>query len=165
MSQRGSTGLMIASLVAGLAGIVTGGRVADRLRRRRADGRLLAIAIAMIATVPWALACIYLPKGIPLYATSVATMFFISWYHAPMAASVDDLARDDRSATAQSLVIFLMHVFGTAPGALVVGGLNDVVGRREALLVPVAMIAVAALCMRRALPSFTADRDAARTVL
>jgi MFS family permease len=162
MSQEDAVGLMIASLVAGLAGILTGGRVADHLHARRRDGRLLTIAIAMAVTVPFAITCIYLPRGPALYATSIATMYFISWYHAPMAASVDDLAEDDRAATAQSLVIFLMHLCGTAPAAVAVGALIGVVGLRGALMVPVAMIAVAALCMLRALPSFAADHEAAR---
>ena len=116
----------------------------------------------MCVTIPFAIACIYLPRGPVFYATSIATMYFISWYHAPMAVSVDDLAADDRSATAQSLVIFLMHLFGTAPAALAVGALNDVVGLRAALMLPVAAIAVAALCMVHALPGFAADHEAAR---
>jgi MFS family permease len=165
MTQGEATGLMGAALVAGLAGVIAGGRVADRLRRRRADGRLLTIVIAMSITLPCAIACIYLPPGIPLYVATVLTMFFISWYHAPMAASVDDLAHDDRSATAQALVIFLMHLLGSAPGQFVIGALNPILGRKGAMLVPTAMVAVGALCMVRALPSFAADRDAARSGL
>lgn len=162
MSQEDATGLMAGALVAGLAGIITGGRVSDLVRRRRADGRLVVIMFAMAMTIPFAVACIYLPPGIPLYATSILTMYFISWYHAPMAASVDDLAHDDRSATAQALVIFLMHLLGTAPGQFVIGALNPVLGRQGAMLVPTAMIVIAVGCMLRALPSFAADRDAAR---
>jgi MFS family permease len=162
MQQEDAIGLMGAALVAGLAGIVSGGWVADRIRRRRPDGRLLTVVIAMTATLPCAIACIYLPDGIPLYVASVLTMYFISWYHAPMAATVDDLARDDRSATAQALVIFLMHLLGSAPGQFAIGALNPAIGRRGAMLVPTMMVAVAAMCMLRALPSFAADRDAAR---
>jgi len=162
MSQKDATGLMTGALVAGLAGIITGGRVSDWLRRRRPDGRLLTIVFAMAMTMPFAVACIYLPPGIPLYVASILTMYFISWYHAPMAATVDDLAHDDRAATAQALVIFLMHLLGTAPGQFAIGALNPVLGRRGAMLVPTAMLAVAALCMLRAMPTFAADRDAAR---
>ncbi len=89
-------------------------------------------------------------------------MFFVSWYHAPIAASVDDLAHDDRSATAQALVIFLMHLLGTAPGQLAIGALNGPLGRKGAMLSAAAMIAVGALCMVRAQPTFARDSGAAR---
>jgi MFS transporter, Spinster family, sphingosine-1-phosphate transporter len=162
MTQDEASALMGAALVAGLAGIITGGRVSDWLVRRRPDGRLVTITFAMAMTIPFGVACIYLPPGIPLTVTSILTMYFISWYHAPMAASVDDLARDDRSATAQALVIFLMHLVGTAPGQFVIGALNPVLGRKGAMLVPTAMILVAVACMVKAMPTFAADRDAAR---
>lgn len=162
MSQADATGLMGAVLVAGLAGIVTGGRVSDRLNARRPDGRLLTVVIAMSCALPFAVACVFLPPGIPLYICSVGSMFFVSWYHAPLAASVDDLANDDRSATAQALVIFLMHLLGTAPGQFVIGALNEPIGRKGAMLTATAMIAVGAVLMARAMPSFAADTQAAR---
>jgi MFS transporter, Spinster family, sphingosine-1-phosphate transporter len=162
MSQRSATGLMGAVLVAGLAGIVVGGRVSDRLRTRWAHGRLLTVVIGMFISLPFTIACVFLPPGIPLYVSSVLSMFFICWYHAPIAASVDDLAHDDRSATAQALVIFLMHLLGTAPGVFAIGALNEPLGRKGAMMVATAMFAVGALCMIRALPSFARDSDTAR---
>lgn len=163
MSQRDATGLMGAVLVAGLAGIVTGGRISDRLHARRPDGRLLTVVIAMACALPFFVACVFLPPGIPLYVASVGGMFFVSWYHAPIAASVDDLAHDDRSATAQALVIFLMHLLGTAPGQLAIGALNGPIGRKGAMLSATAMVAVGAVLMARAMPTFAADTTAARS--
>jgi len=43
-----------------------------------------------------------LPPGPLLYVAGFATMFFISWYHAPMAVSVDDLAPPERAVAAQA---------------------------------------------------------------
>ena len=150
--------LLLAALVGGLAGVIAGGRIADRMLRRRPDGRLVTIVLGMTMTVPTALGCIFLPLGVPMYGVAVATMFFISWYHAPMAASVDDLATDDRAATAQSLVIFLMHLLGTAPASWIVGRLMGPLGRKGAMLVPTGCVAIATVCMVMSLSSFERDR-------
>ena len=161
LSKEAATSLLVVAGVGGLVGILTGGRVADRLRARRIHGRLIAIALGMSLTVPAALVCIYAPPGPLLYAGGVATMFFASWYHAPMAATVDDLAPGEHSATAQSLVIFNMHMLGTAPSSWVLGQVSMHHGLTVAMLVATAMVALAALLMRAAFSSFAADMAAA----
>lgn len=157
MSEAAATEILGVAILGGLAGILTGGRVADHLRRRVAYGRLLTIAIGMAATVPCALLCIWAPPGAPLVAGAIATMFFISWYHGPMAASVDDLAPTGRAVTTQALVIFAMHLVGTAPASWVVGLIKDATDFTTAMLVPTVVVGLAALAMTRAFGSFEAD--------
>jgi MFS transporter, Spinster family, sphingosine-1-phosphate transporter len=84
-------------------------------------------------------------------------MFFITWYHGPVAATVDDLVADERATTGQAGFIFAMHFFGTAPSSYVVGVIADGVGLRLALLVPTVAIGVAALVNMRAWPTAAAD--------
>jgi predicted MFS family arabinose efflux permease len=162
LSKPAATGMLGFAFVGGLAGVVTGGRIADRLRRRYPHGRLMTIAIGMASTVPCALLCIYAPPGPLLALGAVATMFFVSWYHGPMAASVDDLAPDGRAVTSQALVIFSMHLLGTAPASWVVGRIRDATTYETAMLVPTAAVALAALAMTRAFASFGADVTRAR---
>jgi predicted MFS family arabinose efflux permease len=92
MSTAAATRLLSVAFVGAVAGVVTGARLADRLRRRIATGRLWVIAAGMLLTVPAASASIVLPPGVGLYITGFLTLFFLSWYHAPIAVSVDDLA-------------------------------------------------------------------------
>jgi len=106
--------------------------------------------------------CIELPPGPALYAASIATMFFISWYHAPMAASVDDLAPPARAVAAQGLVIFTMHLLGTASASYVIGAVSDARSLYVAMYVPTAGLVVAALAMIAATPTFAIDSIAAR---
>jgi predicted MFS family arabinose efflux permease len=162
LSKDEATGILGLAFVGGLVGVITGGRVADRLRRRFAHGRLLTLAIGMGSTVPCALLCIYAPPGPLLAIGAIATMFFVSWYHGPMAASVDDLAPDGRAVTSQALVIFSMHLLGTAPASWVVGQIKDATSYQTAMLVPTAAVALAALAMTRAFASFGADVTSAR---
>ena len=161
LSEGQTTSVMIASLVSGLAGVVTGGRLGDAWRRRRRAGRMWTIVTGMSATVPSVIACILLPAGPALVAASMCTMFFVSWYHAPMAATVDDLASPQRAATAQAVVVFTMHLLGTSPSSWAVGALADRVGFVKAFFLPTGALAVAALAMIAAIPSFPRDSEEA----
>lgn len=134
------------SMITGLLGVLTGGAVADRLHRRYSYGRQAAIAIGIGASVPMALIVIYLPLGIPFYLGSWALMFFISWYHGPLAASVDDMVSSKRAGFAQGIYIAIMHLCGTAPASWLVGKVADSAGLQMALLIPTATMALAALC-------------------
>jgi MFS family permease len=163
MSDAEATTLLSLALCGGLSGILVGGRIADRLRARLANGRLWTIVIGMTFTIPCAILAIELPAGPALYAAGVATLFFISWYHAPMAASVDDLAPPGQHVAAQGLVIFTMHMFGTAPSSWVVGEVSKRATLHLAMWVPTAVLAIAALCMAIATAGFAADHARARS--
>jgi sugar phosphate permease len=163
MTQTESTTLLGVALLGGLAGIIVGGQVSDRLARRVATGRLWTIVLGMTLTVPFVIAALELPAGPALYVASVGTMFFISWYHAPMAATVDDLAPPGEAVTAQGLVIFTMHMLGTAPSAWIVGLVSDRLHNlHDALWLPTGLVVVAAGCMTMATRSFTTDAHAKR---
>lgn len=154
--------LLSLSLVGGLGGILVGGRIADRLRARRAAGRLWTMVLGMSMTVPCAAIAIELPNSWALYVAGIATLFFISWYHAPMAATVDDLAPAGLSVGAQGLVIFTMHMLGTAPSSWVVGVAADAWSLHDAMWIPTALLGVAAASMAYATRSFASDQASAR---
>jgi predicted MFS family arabinose efflux permease len=162
MSDGDATRLLMLGLCGGVGGILTGGRIADRLRRRVISGRLWTIALGMTLTIPCASLAIELPDGLALYAAVVATLFFISWYHAPIAATVDDLAPAGRSVAAQGLVIFTMHMLGTAPASWVLGEVSKHWDLRVAMWVPAVALGVAAIAMMIATTSFAEDHARAR---
>jgi MFS family permease len=164
MSDRAAGILLGFVLFGGLGGILVGGRVADRLRRRWVSGRLWTIALGMALTIPCAALSIELPKGAALDAVGVATVFFMSWYHAPIAASVDDLAPPGKTVTAQGLVIFTMHMLGTAPASWVIGEISQRSTLHLAMWVPTVGLGVAALSMVIATASFATDHMRARGV-
>ena len=162
MSEAEATSLLALALCGGLSGILVGGRISDRLSTRNPAGRLWTIVIGMALTAPCAAIAIVVPAGIGLDITGVATLFFISWYHAPMAATVDDLAPAGLTVAAQGLVIFTMHMIGTAPSSWVVGEISKYSTLHDALWVPTVALVVAAACMAVATRSFAADRARAR---
>lgn len=162
MSPKAATTLLTVALVGAVAGIVFGGRLADTLRRRRTEGRLWTIVIGMACTIPCAIACVMLPPGPLLYVGGFATMFFISWYHAPMAVSVDDLAPPGRAVAAQGLVIFTMHLLGTASASYLIGVVSDHWSLYIGMWVPTCVLVLALLGMLIATPSFARDHSRAR---
>jgi MFS transporter, Spinster family, sphingosine-1-phosphate transporter len=149
MTLQDATKVLQVAIIGGLAGVIVGGRVADVLRRRWRAGRLIAICLGLGMTVPCAFICILAPVGPVLYGGALCTMFFVSWYHGPIAASVDDLATEGRAATAQSLVIFSMHALGTAPGWLVIGIVAGATSLTTAMLVNTGVVAIGVAVMAR----------------
>jgi MFS family permease len=164
MSKEAATSLLALALVGGLSGILVGAKLSDRLSSRLASGRMWTIVTGMVLTAPCAAAAILLPDGIALYVIGVATLFFISWYHAPMAATVDDLAPPRLAVSAQALVIFTMHLVGTAPSSWVLGLISREWSIESALWTPTVALLVAAGTMAIATSSYAADRDRAKAV-
>ncbi|MCW5804445.1 MAG: MFS transporter [Deltaproteobacteria bacterium] len=162
MTKDQAASLLAIALFGGLSGILVGGRVADRLRARTPSGRLWTIVMGMAGTVPCAVVALEIPAGPGLYAAGIATLFFISWYHAPMAASVDDLAPPGLAVAAQGLVIFTMHMVGTAPSSWVVGAISEELDLHAAMWVPTGGLVIAAACMAAATRTFPADAARAR---
>ncbi len=163
MSKGDATSVLMVGAVGALAGIIVGGRLADRLRERAIAGRLWTIVIGMTCAIPCTIASIELAPGAAYYVVATANFFFFSWYHAPIAASVDDLAPEERKVAAQGLVIFNMHLFGTAASSWVVGIVSDHSSLYEAMWVPAGALVIAALAMVVATRSFAADHLRARS--
>ncbi|MGE0399729.1 MAG: MFS transporter [Kofleriaceae bacterium] len=159
MSEAAATNVLVVGLFGALAGIIVGGRAADALRKRFETGRLWMIAIGMAASIPTASLAIVAPPNIAIYVAGVATLFTFSLYHAPMAATVDDLAPPGKSVAAQGLVIGVMHLVGTAPSSWVLGEIAVRTDLTTAMWIPTGILAVAAFAMMMATRTFAADRQ------
>jgi MFS transporter, Spinster family, sphingosine-1-phosphate transporter len=162
MSPDAATNLLAAALVGALVGVVTGGRLADALRARVKTGRLWIIVIGMTLAIPCVIASLVLPPTPLLYVAGIANLFFMFWYHAPIAVSVDDVAPPAYAVAAQGLVIFTMHLFGTAPASYVLGLISDNSSLYVAMWVPLAFVVVAIVAMMMATRTFVRDVRAAR---
>lgn len=163
MSTAKATTLFGACGVTGLLGVIVGGRMGDRLRRRWAWGRPGAMALGMACGAPCLAAAVVLPDGVLLYVVAAAAMFFTTWYHGPMASSIDDVAPTELAATAQAVALFSTHLIGTAPASWVLGMIFHQVGPRTAMAVAVGAVALAALLVTRAFSEVARDVAAADT--
>jgi predicted MFS family arabinose efflux permease len=163
MTRGEATTLLSVAMIGAVAGILVGGRLADRLRRRHVAGRLWTIVLGMTLAVPCTVIALEADPGPLLYAAGIANFFFFSWYHAPIAASVDDLAPAELAVAAQGLIIFMMHLVGTAASSYVVGVVSDQTSLYAAMWVPAGALVLAALMMAAATTSFARDHLRARS--
>lgn len=136
MTAQATQLLFSVVLVAALCGVITGARMGDRWRRRTVAGRPWTIVVAMGVAAPLLSLCVWLPAGPGLWATGIAGMFFLSWYHAPIAATIDELVPPELSVTAQATVVFAMHLCGTAPASWIVGVISGARGLGLAMWLP-----------------------------
>ncbi|HTM20112.1 MAG TPA: MFS transporter, partial [Kofleriaceae bacterium] len=145
LSPTGKLLLALAAGAGGLGGVLTGGFIGDRLMRRWPWGRMAAISIGFLLSVPFGAAALFFDAPAPFLISSFLCLYFITWYHGPLAAVVDDLVPDAEATTAQAGFIFVMHLLGTAPSSYVVGRLSDEISLRWALMVPLGAVAAAGL--------------------
>lgn len=163
MSKGAATNLLTASLVGAVLGVVAGGQLGDWMRTKTETGRLWTIALGMTLALPMIALCLELAPGPMLYIAGIANLFFMFWYHAPIAVTVDDVAPPTHAAAAQGLVIFTMHLLGTAPSSWVLGMISDRTGDLiVAMWVPMVFIIVAIIAMAAATRTYRRDVRRAR---
>jgi predicted MFS family arabinose efflux permease len=162
MSKGAATNVLTVALVGAVLGVVAGGQIGDYLKTKVQTGRLWTIALGMTLALPFIAICLEIEPGPMLYVAGVANLFFMFWYHAPIAVSVDDVAPATQAVAAQGLVIFTMHLFGTAPSSWILGLISDHSSLYTAMWVPTAFIVVAILAMVAATRTYGRDVRAAR---
>jgi sugar phosphate permease len=122
-------------LVAGIAGALCGGAVADWLRRYTKTGRVLTISIGLLLGAPltvWLLTVRDLAVFVPVFC---AAFFFISWYNGPIAAVIFDVVPARITATVAGAYLCFIHLVGDTVAFPLVGALSDRFGLDRAVLV------------------------------
>ncbi len=147
LSREHSLVTFLVCFLGGVIGVAFGAWRADTAFVNNPLGRAHTMIGGMLAAFPLLVGCVYLEVSGPFFLISFGGMFFLSWYHAPLAASVDDVVSDNAKATSQSVVVFCMHLFGTAPSVWCVGLLRQRYGFSGAMLVPIAGVFFAALAL------------------
>jgi MFS family permease len=144
--REASVLLALIALVASVFGVLIGGLVADRLHRRLAYGRIVAIAAAFLLAAPFLLLAIQAEeKPIVLLGLSVA-VFFMSWYHGPVTAVLHDMMPRRAHATSVGVYMFATQLVGGL-GPHVVGKISDLHDLQLGLQIAVAVMVCGALLM------------------
>lgn len=115
-------------VVAGIAGVLLGGMLADLLTRRWASGRVLACGITLAIAAPcFALAVVQGGFGgfLPLF---FASALFLSMYSGPLTALSQDVVPPEVRALVVSLTLLIGHLFGDVTSPLIVGVISDHLG-------------------------------------
>ncbi len=122
-------------LVAGTAGALFGGILADWLRRYTDTSRVLTISFGLIIGGPlaiWLLTIRDMAYFVPIFC---AAFFFLSWFNGPIAAVIFDVVPARISATVAGAYLLFIHLAGDTISFPLIGALSDRFGISRAVLV------------------------------
>ena len=122
-------------LVAGTAGALFGGILADWLRRYTDTSRVLTISFGLILGGPlaiWLLTVRDMAHFVPIFC---AAFFFLSWFNGPIAAVIFDVVPARISATVAGAYLLFIHLAGDTISFPLIGALSDRFGISRAVLV------------------------------
>lgn len=122
-------------LVAGTAGTLAGGGLADWLRRHTEQGRVIAVSLGLLLGGPlaiWLLSVRDPEIFTPLFFTA---FFFLSWYNGPLTAVIFDVVPSRVGATVAGTYLLFIHLAGDAIAFPLVGFLSDRFGIDRAVYV------------------------------
>ncbi len=130
----------------GLAGVLVGSSISDRLYQKNNSGRVLTVAIGMLISIPFICMSIFAPNRTILLIGIAFGTFFMAWYHGPiMAALMDAVAPHTRGAMIGAYIFFI-HIFGDMPAPAVVGIISDLSNLRIGLLTTILGNIACAIC-------------------
>jgi MFS family permease len=144
--REASVSLSIIALSSAVFGVLAGGWIADKLQKRFAYGRIVAIAAAFLLAAPFLLLAIQSEeKSVLLFGLFVAG-FFMSWYHGPVTAVLHDMMPRRAHATSVGVYMFATQLIGGL-GPQVVGKISDLQDMQLGLQISVAVMVLGALLL------------------
>ena len=128
LGLRDANNLSALSLgLAGVAGLLLGGWLGDRLRRHYANGRLLLAGTTMGVGAP----CVYIALQQPAGSVATFTLFMAASsamtfvYYSTVYSAIQDVVEPRLRGTAVSLYFFAMYVLGASFGSTIMGAVSD----------------------------------------
>lgn len=122
-------------LLAGTAGTLAGGFLADWLGKFTGRGRMLVSSLGLLVGGPlaiWLLAVRDLGTFVPIFAVA---FFFLTLYNGPVIAAVFDVVPARIGATVMGAYLLFIHVAGDAIALPLVGFLSDRFGIDRAIFI------------------------------
>lgn len=117
-------GVMIG--LSGMFGSLSGGWVADRVRKRGVGWTLVVPAIVLMASTPLFALGLHQQQAIWAVVLFAAPTLAATFYYGPTFAAIQLLARDETRAVAVSVYLLIAGLIGMGLGPLFVGVLSDV---------------------------------------
>lgn len=138
---------MVVYGLSGAPGLLLSGILGDALLRRRANGRLLLGALAILGSVPFLFLALGRAKGdylgfILLMGTGCALMYA---YYSTVYSTIQDVIEPSLRGTAMALYFFAMYVLGASLGPYGTGVVSDFFTARAAQAAGVTSLTQAAL--------------------
>jgi predicted MFS family arabinose efflux permease len=145
--QNAGYGAMVINGILTIPGLLLGGVIGDVAKKRRANGALIVVTLAVLFSVPF----FYLSLGVAagnVYAflgfmgAGFALMYF---YYAIVYSTIQDITPPDLRGTAMSVYFLAMYLLGGAVGPYVLGAVSDYFTKRAAHTAGVADVSISTL--------------------
>ena len=129
-------------MVGGLAGTLTGGLMADRLKGKTRSPYFALSCLTMIPAAGFALLALTAGNRIVITAAIVLAQFFMWCYNGPINANIVNTVPAGMRARAVSMSILSIHLFGDAISPTIIGLISDRTGNLFSgmVLIPCMMI-------------------------
>ncbi len=122
-------------IVLGVLGIITGGRLADRLLRRGyTDAKMRVCLIAALSVAVFTLIYPLMPTGGWAMVFFAPVMFFTAFPMGAAAAAIQEVTPSEMRAQASSLYLFVANILGLGLGPTAVALFTDYVFHRDSAL-------------------------------
>ena len=131
-----------ATVVGGLAGTLTGGLLADWLKKRSASPYLMLSCLSMIPAAGFAVVALTAHTRPVIGVAILCANFFMWFYNGPVNAIIVNAVPAAMRARAVSMSILSIHLFGDAISPTMIGGISDRTGNllNGMALIPVMML-------------------------
>jgi len=112
-------------VVMGVAGVLAGGWLGDRLTQRHAGGRLLTMGLGLATGTPLAILAMVTSSHVLFLASAALALFFYALSFPCIGPQINDVTPFHLKATAQAFYLLLTHYLGSLPAAPLIGWLSD----------------------------------------
>ncbi len=139
-------GLGAITIVAGTLGVLAGAALSDRMARRFSWGRISIVPVGFLVSSPLIYLALRGSDRAGVLALFAVGVFFMTWYHGPVTATVHDLIPPRAHATAMGLYFFFVNLLAVALAPLVVGDIAKHYGLPAGMHLAVVAQFVGGLC-------------------
>jgi MFS family permease len=133
--------------LAGLAGTLIGGRLGDRLSRRRADAHFVLSGIALVASLPFTLLAILSPTPAIFWPSMFVTLTLLFLTTGPLNAAMANVLPASLRGRGFAVNTMALHLFGDAFSPTLIGAASDRMGLRIPVLATGALVVIAGLVL------------------
>lgn len=116
----------VALVVIGVAGVLAGGWLGDRLSQRHPGGKLITMGLGLAIGTPLGIVGILTSNHTVFLITVGLALLLLSFNSSCNGPQIHDVTPPAFRATAQSIFLFLTHILGNLPSAPLVGWLSDI---------------------------------------
>ena len=135
------------TVLAGISGTLAGGWLGDHFQKKSKKGYLMVSGWGFLIGTPLTAYAFITPSLFSCMTAIFFAEFFLFLNTGPLNTVIVTITKPNIRAMAFAVNIFLVHAFGDAVSATILGWLSDMWGLRRALLVtPFAIFTAALLC-------------------